>query len=369
MKRNEGKIGIKEYVAIIALTIGTKLSDDTPTIIYENARNAGWIVVLLMGVMAFIPVILLIKVLSVHKGKNLHEVIIHIFGKFFGTIISILLLVAGVASITVDTGIYVDIIGTMYFTKTPPSIIYFILMLVCAYGAKRGIEQIGTVAWVLLPYLKITLFIAILVSLNTGHFDYIFPILGEGSMEMLKASAKNVSIFSDLFFIGLIAPLVTSLKDFKKGTILGLIMVTLEISLAMFTFVLLFDYTTAEMLSYPFHETIRYIEVGFLQNVETLFFPFWLVATFIRFSFYLYISAVLLAGILKIKESEYLIPLITTLIILFGLAPDSPSIVLYNMRQNLLMLLGPAFLFLPPLMWLIAKIRGDFKNGTVQESN
>ncbi|WNF22333.1 endospore germination permease [Mesobacillus jeotgali] len=369
MKQTEGKIGIKEYVAIIALTVGTKLSDDTPTIIFENARNAGWIVVLLMGAMAFIPVFLLIKVFSAHKGKNLHEVIIHIFGKFFGTIISILLLVGGVAFITVDSGIYVDIIGTMYFTKSPPSIIYVILMLVCAYGAKRGIEQIGTVAWVLLPYLKITLLIALIVSMNAGHFGFIFPILGEGSMEILKASAKNISIFADLFFIGLIAPLVTSFKDFKKGTIFGLIMVTVEISLAMFTFVMLFDYTTAEMLSYPFHETIRYIQIGFLQNVETLFFPFWLVATFIRFSFYLYISAVLLGGILKIKEFEYLIPLITTMVILIGFAPESPSIVLFNMRQNLLMLLSPAFLFLPPLMWLIAKIRGDFKNGTVQESN
>ncbi len=369
MKQNKGKIGIKEYLAIIALTVGTKLSDDTPSIIFEDARNAGWIAVLLMGGMAIIPIILLIKVFSAHPDKNLHEVIIHLFGRFFGNFISIALLLAGVASVTVDSGTYVDIIGTMYFTKTPASIIYMVLLLVCAYGAKRGIEQIGSVAWVLIPYLKVTLFIALLVSFNSGHFDFIFPIWGEGKMEIVKSSIKNVSIFSDFLFIGLIAPLVVSFKDFKKGTIIGLSIVVFEISLALISYVMLFDYTTAEMLNYPFHETIRYIEIGFLPNVETLFFPFWLVATFIRFSFYLYLSAVLLGGILKIGEFEYLIPLITIIVLLLGLAPDSPSIFLYIMRQKLLMLLSPAFLCLPPLMWLIAKIRGDFKNETVQESS
>lgn len=43
MKQDKGKIGIKEYFAIISLTIGAKLSDDTPAIIYENAKMpAGW---------------------------------------------------------------------------------------------------------------------------------------------------------------------------------------------------------------------------------------------------------------------------------------------------------------------------------------
>lgn len=369
MKQNKGKIGIKEYIAIISLTIGTKLSDDTPAIIYENAKNAGWIATTLIGLMSFLPVILMIKVFSAHKDKNLHEVIIYLFGKFFGNIVSILLLIIGTSAIIVDSGVYVDIIGTMYFTKTPPSIIYVILMIVCAYGAKRGIEQIGSVSWLLLPYLKITLLVAVFFSIKEGTFGFIFPIWGEGKLEILKASAKNVSIYSDFLFLGLIAPLVASFKDFKRGTLFSLLFVTAEITLAMVTFVMLFDYTTAEMLSYPFHETIRYIQIGFLANVETLFFPFWLVATFIRFAFYLYICAVLLGGILKIKEFEYLIPLITTIIVLIGLAPDSPSIVLYTMRQKLLMILSPAFMSLPPLMWLIAKIRGDFKSETVKESS
>lgn len=364
MKQNKGKIGIKEYLAIIFLSVGTKLTDDTPALIYENAKNAGWIALLLIGLVSIIPVFFMIKVFSVHREKNLHEIIVHLFGRFIGNIVSILLLVGGVAALIVDSGVYTDIISSMYFSKTPTIIVYIILMFVCAYGAKRGFEQIGTAAWLLLPYIKITLLIALLFTFKAGSIGYIFPLWGEGKLSIAKAAAKNVSIYADFLFLGLVAPLVSSFKDFRKGTILALIFVTVELCMALVAFVVLFDYTTAEMLSYPFHETIRYIQIGFLTNVETLFFPFWLVATFIRFSFYLYLCAILLGGILKIKEFEYLIPLMTTIVILIGAAPESPSITLSSAREIILQLLSPAYIALPPLMWVLAKIRGDFKNET-----
>ncbi|MBT2683827.1 endospore germination permease [Bacillus sp. ISL-37] len=364
MKQDKGKIGIKEYFALISLTVGAKLSDDTPAIIYEHAKNAGWLAALLIGFMSLLPIILLIKVYSAHKGKNLHEILLHLFGRFFGTLLSICLLIGGTTAVIADSGTYVDIIGSMYFTKTPAIILYIILLVICAYGAKRGIEQIGTVSWLLLPYIKITLFVALIFTFKKGTLGYLFPFWGEGPIEVAKASVKNVSIFVDFFYLALIMPLISSYKDMKKGTLLGLGFITVELSLALVAYVVLFDYTTAEMLNYPFHETIRFIQIGFLANVETLFFPFWLVATLIRFSFYLYLIATLLGGILKIKEFEYLIPLIATIILLIGLSPDAPSITLYNVREKILVLLSPAFMILPPFMWIVAKIRGDFKNET-----
>jgi spore germination protein KB len=364
MKQDKGKIGIKEYFALISLTVGAKLSDDTPAIIYEHAKNAGWLAALLIGILSLLPIIFLIKVYSAHIGKNLHEILLHLFGKFLGNFLSICLLIGGTTAVIADSGTYVDIIGSMYFTKTPNTILYIILMVICAYGAKRGIEQIGTVSWLLLPYIKITLFVALIFTFKKGTLGYLFPFWGEGPLEVAKASIKNVSIFVDFFYLALIMPLISSFKDMKKGTLVGLGFITVELSLALVAFVVLFDYTTAEMLNYPFHETIRFIQIGFLANVETLFFPFWLVATLIRFSFYLYLIATLLGGILKIKEFEYLIPLIATIILLIGLSPDAPSITLYNIREKILVLLSPAFMILPPFMWVAAKIRGDFKNET-----
>jgi spore germination protein (amino acid permease) len=317
---------------------------------------------LLISFISIIPTFLLLKVLSAHKGKNLHEINIHLFGKLLGNLLSFGLLILGLMTIALDSSVYVDIISTMYFTKTPNIAIFAVLMCVSAYGAKKGVEHIGSVAWLVFFYTKVTLIVALLFTFREGNSKLLFPILGPGIGGILKTAGQKLSIFGDFFFIGLIAPLVASYKDFKKGILITYIIVTIELTVALMLFVMLFDFTSVEILNYPFHETIRYIQIGFLTNVETFFFPFWLVATFVRFSFYIYLFVLLLGGIFKIKEFEYLIPLVTVVFVLLGTAPETPVITISNFRNITLNVLSPIIFVMPCLMWVIAKIRGDFNN-------
>ncbi|MGM0902783.1 MAG: GerAB/ArcD/ProY family transporter [Bacillota bacterium] len=362
MKQTEGKIGIREYVAIVLLTVGTKLSDDTPTLLYSTAKNSAWISMLLIGVLTVVPIFLLIKVFSVHRDKSLHELNLHLFGNILGNILSVGILAFGFAAVVLDTATYVNIISTIYFTKTPSIALYIVLMIVCGYGAKKGIEHIGSAAWVALFYLKTTLAFALILAFTKGNLKFIFPLWGPGASEIVKTSASKVSIFADFYFVGIIAPVVNTFKEFKKGTLLAFSVVLIEITVALIIYVMLFDFTSIEVISYPFHELILYISIGFLNNVESMFLPFWLIAAFIRFAFYLYLVLVLFGGIFKIKEYEYLVPVMVVLIVFLGITPNNATHTVPYLREQLLTILSPIFLILPCLMWLVAKVRGDFKN-------
>jgi hypothetical protein len=162
--------------------------------------------------------------------------------------------------------------------------------------------------------------------------------------------------------MGLIAPYVVSTKAYKKGTLIGLLLVSIEICFFFLIYVLVFDYEGLKMVNYPFHELIRLIQLGFLTDVETFFFPFWVIATFIRFSFYLYLVAIFLGGICNIKQFEYLIPVIATITVILGMTPEAPTFTVLGLRDKLLTLISPMFVFLPCLMWLIAKLKGEFKH-------
>jgi spore germination protein KB len=362
MKQTEGKIGIREYVAIILLTVGTKLSDDTPTLLYSTAKNSAWISMLLIGILAIVPMLSLIKVVSVHRDKNLHELNLHLFGKVLGNILSLGMLLLGLSALILDSATYVNIVSTIYFTKTPSIAIYAIIMIVCGYGAKKGIEQIGSAAWITLFYLKTTLALALILSFTKGNLKFIFPLWGPGTKEIVKTAASKISILADFYYIGIIAPVVSTFKEFKKGTLIAFSVVVVEITIAIIIYVMLFDFTSIEVISYPFHEAILYISIGFLKNVESIFLPFWLIASFIRFAFYLYLVLVLFGAIFKIKEYEYLIPVMVVLIVFLGVAPKNVTYTIPYLREQLLTIISPIFFILPCLMWLIAKIRGDFKN-------
>ena len=365
MNHFEGKIGVREYVSILIILIGLRLADDTPVLITTDAKNAGWMIPLISGVISILPVFLLIQVFSVHREKNIFQVLIHLFGKWAGTAVCFILFILGLIGFTSETSVYTDIIGTMYFSRTPSILIYIILMVVSVYGARKGLQHIGSVSWLVIFYVKIALFISLILSFTKGNHLYIFPILGEGLGEIIKEGASKISVYIDfLLFTGFMVPLLQNFNRFKKGTTIALIIVSFELTVAVLSYIMLFDYITVSKLNFPFHETIRYISLGFISNMETFFFPFWLIATFLKFSAYLHIVTLMFAQILKIKRSEKCIPLIAAVVLFLGMLPETPTFTIFSLRDLLFDFTSSLFFLLPCVMWIFAKIKGDFKNET-----
>lgn len=358
MEESKGKIGLKEFTVLAIIMLGLKVADDTPAILFERLFNAGWMAPILNGIVMIIPLYLLIRVVTSYEQKGLIHVIENLFGKFLGYIILLIVWLLFFSALIIDTAIYSDIIGSMYFIKTPTIIIYGLLMLTCAYGAKRGLEQIGSVAYLVFPYAQVTFLIALLLTIFKGNIHFLFPVFGPGGWEVVKESTMRLSIYADFFYLFLLVPFIKSTKDFKKGTWIALIVTVINLTIAMASYVFIFDYNTVMQLNYPFHEVIRTIQAGFLTNLESFFFPFFIMASFVRFSAYLYITAILFGHLFKVKQFEYIIPTLATLIVLVGIIPETPSSAIFNIRDTILLISSPIFFFLPCLMWLIAKLKG-----------
>ncbi|PLS17119.1 hypothetical protein CVD28_13780 [Bacillus sp. M6-12] len=365
MKGNiKGKIGIREYVAILVMMIGAKLSDDTPALLFDELESSAWMIPLLSGLMSFLPVFLLIRLLLHYENKNLHEINLSLFGRYFGFFISFCLWLIGSFALVVDSRSYVDIIKTMYFPATPSVIIYLAMMAVVAYGAKKGIEAIGSVAYSLVYYVKGFLLLAFILVMRDVDFSKIFPIFGSGPVNIIQESTHNLAIYADILYMGLIFPYLAKGRDMKKGTWFALIYLMVELSFSFLIYLTLFDYLPVKMMNYPFHELIRYISFGeFLTNIETLFVPIWLIATFVRFSAYLYLNALLFGDLFKIKNFEYIVPSLALIFVGFGMLMETPTFTIFSLRKNLYLYLSPLFFFLPILLWLTASFKGEFKNG------
>lgn len=362
MVQTKEKIGLREYIAIVLIMTSTKLTDNTPVLLVEPLYTAGWMAPIISSILSIIPIFLLIQVMSKYQEMNLLEVSDRLFGKIISTIFLLLLLVIAFSTLVVDTAIYTDIIWTMYFNRTPPIIIYGILLFVSTYGAKRGLEQIGSVSWLVLPYLQVSLLLALILTIGEGNFSFIHPLFGQSSWEVIKESTLRHSILADFIYIFILYPYLKSKKKFSRGSWLALILTTVNLTLSMLCFILYFDYNTVMQLNYPYHEVIRTISFGFITNMETLFLPFWLIAAFVRFSIYLYIVAFIFGHIFKIRHFEYVIPSIATVIVCLGMIPESPSFTLFNFKDFLLIIASPAFFLFPILFYVVLKIKGGNKN-------
>src|SRR5690606_15495399 len=228
-------------VAIVILSVGTKLSDDTPAILFSGLHNSAWMAPIIIGIISIFPVYFLIKLAAIYQAKSLAVIIKHLFGKYICFITLFFLWVIGFTALTVDSAIYTDIIGTMYFTRTPTLIIYSILMGVCAYGSKKGLEKIGSAAWSVIGWIKISLLCAIVIMIFQGQKAFLFPMFGPGKWEILKESSVKVSIYGDILYLGLIFPYLKSKHELRRGTWIALAIITIELSIAITAYIFLFD--------------------------------------------------------------------------------------------------------------------------------
>ena len=84
---------MKEYMAIVIFMIGVKMTEDTPAILFNDAKNAAWMIPIISASIFFIPLFLLLKTLSLFDGKHLFAVIQKLLGKYVGFIIGLVIFI------------------------------------------------------------------------------------------------------------------------------------------------------------------------------------------------------------------------------------------------------------------------------------
>jgi spore germination protein KB len=311
----------------------------------------------------FIPLICILILLKHYGDRNIIDITYKVTGKFFGFLIGMIFFLIAYSATIIDSRSYVDIINTMYFPSTSSTHLFFVLVGSSYFLANRGLLAIGRTAWITFPYIKVSLFFIVVLLWSELYFGYLFPLAGYGLKEIAIQGASYASITSDLLFFSILFPFCRDYKSFKKATLLGLGVSTLELMIFFAVFIMYFDFPSIEFIAYPFHEISRMVTFGrYVSHIEALFFAFWSVASLIRFAVYLYISAAFFSYTSKIKEFEPLILPFAVLAIMFGLLPENVVQNVLLLRNNIILMITSVLLFIIPVTLLIvAKLRGEFK--------
>ncbi|WP_158598364.1 GerAB/ArcD/ProY family transporter [Falsibacillus albus] len=351
------KVGTREFVALILLSLGIKFTDTTPTILFKETANAAWMVPFISGLVMIVPFIFLLKILKTYENLDLIAIIHDLFGKYVGWFIGMTLFFISFSSSISNTRSYVDIINTMFFPETSKVLIYLVFVGLAYFVANRGLQSITNTVWISLPYIKVSLIFIILLIWKNIHVGYLFPIAGYGWTNVMKQGVSYSSITSDLLFFSMLFPFFKDYKTFKTASFIGYGIVLVEIAIFWGMYIMLFDYPGIEIISYPFQEITRMLKLGrYVSNIEALFLGFWTVASIVRFAIYIYVSTATFAYTFKLKEFEPLLLPFSFLIILLGVLPENNVINAYIFRGEFILQGSWIFLFLlPPILWSVMK--------------
>ncbi|MDE5415423.1 GerAB/ArcD/ProY family transporter [Alkalihalobacterium chitinilyticum] len=358
----DGKVGTRELFAIFLISIGIKLSDGTPMLLLEAGKNATWVLPIVAGGIILVPTLLILSLLKKYKNKNLVDIIFIVTGKYIGFIICLIILFAMIFANALNQRTTVNIISTMFFPTTPVVIIFLLLIGSSFAVARVGIEAVGRTAWVVLPYIKVVLFLLFLLIINEIHFEFLFPIAGPGLDVLIKESFSYHTIFFEFIMVALFFPWVRDHKSYKTATLLAVGFIVLEMTITMAYFVMLFDYPQVAHVAYPFQQLTKMLEVGtIVTSYEGFFLGFWIMAAVVRFSIYLLLSAFIVCSMFQLKDFKPILLPLACITLLVGLIPENQTETTFFMRDVFLLQSSWYFVtMLPILLWITYKVKERF---------
>ncbi|MGN8648291.1 GerAB/ArcD/ProY family transporter [Gracilibacillus sp. HCP3S3_G5_1] len=362
MQQNKGFLRLKEILAMTLILVGMKLADSTPALMAQKAQNGFWMIPLISFICIFPSFLLLLYLLKKYQDKNILGVIEAITGKWIGKMIGFVLFLSAFLTLTLDSRNYVEQIKLLYFPESPTDIIFLIFMGVVFFGAKKGFEVIGYTSWMTLFIIKTSTFIVLMLMFGDLIIQRLFPIFGSGFTVILSEGVKKAAIFSELFFLLIAYQSAKRTSMFRKGIVIGSVISIIEITIFYMAYATIFDYNSIDKIHFPYHDITQLINLGdFLTNIETVFMVFWLLAAFLRFIIFIYISTWIFGEVFEIRNFEPLLLPFSFLAILIGLLPINSIINELIFHHTLIKYMTPFLIFLPVVLWIIAWSKGDLK--------
>ena len=357
INQDDGKIGTREIIGLLFITISIKISNSTDSIFFRYGKNASWFLPIIALFVTGSIMLLLWYLIKKHGSIGLFELIFKIYGRFFGRIVALVFSILVLTLTVLNSSAYVEIVNSMYFPLTPSFVILLIGTFTSYFIANRGFEVIGRTASIVSPYLLVFLVLLIIFLFGDLTTDNIYPLFGPGISELINNGFLNSSVYIEGILLMLLIPYFRSYKQYKKASILGMGLGSLIIIIFFAISVMAFDHPAVELMSFPFHNLVRIAEVGTIQHIEAIYFGFWLIATTINFAFYLYIVAFMFARTFNINEFEPLILPFSGFVFFVALIPTNFIITVFEWNVLVLKITTFFIISMALSMWAIYKIK------------
>ena len=360
IRQSDGKIGFRELIAFLLLTIAFKNADMTPLILFNQIKHSTWMMPIIAGLFLVGPLLILLSLLEKYKDKGLVQLNYAILGKYIGFVINISLFVMGLLAVSLFARNSADMLNALFFPRTPTFALLVFGVAVSYFIANRGLEVIGRVSWFFFPILLSVLTFLFLLIYRKITPAFIYPIWGPGIKTIIRESIGHNSLLIELFYITILYPFFRKRKEYKYGALIGGALSILILSLSFALYLMIFDYPSIEKIAYPFQSLTMFVGLGrFISNIEAYFMFFWVIGSTIRFAIYIYLLAAAFGYTLKLKEFEPLVLPMSAMIALIGILPINSIIAVLYWRSKYLQLGGSMFfIFLPLILWLVDYVKG-----------
>lgn len=331
-----------------------------PSSVTSLAQQDGWLSIIL-GTLLGIGIVYIYTTLGLmFPTQNIIQYSETILGKWIGKGVGLLYIwfPFHLGSLVLRNSTdYVRMVG---YPDTPTVVISGIFLVVIAYAIRGGIETLGRVNEVTIPFRELTVLCVIIFSLKEFKWENITPILADGVQPVLNSSLLPATFpFGETILFAMILPNISNIDKIKKSYFISILAGGFLLTISVLLAILVLGPTITSRLNFPTHSVIRYINIAdFITNLDAFGMLLWTSSNFIKIAICYYCAVIGIAQWFKLSDYKSIVNPVGVLMLIFSITLYKNHIEHATFAIKIWPFYSLPFeLLLPLLMLIVSKIR------------
>lgn len=323
-------------------------------------KQDTWIAVIIGTVSSLVFAYLYVTLASWFPGKTLIEINDKIYGTILGKIISLLYLWFFFSLAALNLRVMGEFFISFFMKGTPLYVIFIMIIFICAWAVKEGIEVIARASFLLVAITLGIILTITLLLLSEMKFENLLPILEVPLPKLIHGSHIIASIpFGEAIAFMMVFSYLNKEKELKKSVYSAYIFCGIVMTIITIRNTAVLGNTAPIFISTSF-QAARLVNIGkILTRIEVLVSIGMLSTIFLKISIFYFASVTGVARLLKMNSYTSLVAPFAILIICLSILMFrfSPEIAYFGANVFPIYSL-PFEVIIPLLSLVVGKIKG-----------
>ena len=265
----------------------------TPAASIKTAKQDAWLSSLIAILISLLTLWISMKVCSRYPSMDFHEIIETILGKWFGRLLSALLLISFTVVLAVMLRQYGEFVSGTVLPETPISVIIFCILATAIYPTFHGLGVVGRLAEIFGPILLLGIISPILLGIVNMDLKHLLPFwYDSGIFDILTGSLGPAAFLTDCVLILWIFNLSEFHPKKEKFLMWSILTSGLLYLLTVTSIITTFGVKIASTHLYPFLILERYVSIfGVIENLDAIVITVWILSIFLKICLYLFVTS------------------------------------------------------------------------------
>lgn len=287
-----------------------------------QAKQDIWIAVILSYLGAIVVAFVYTRLFYEYKC-GLVEYLLKIWGKFLGSVISLMYIVFFLILTAIVIRNFLELLKTATLFYTPSTITTLLYIALITYGIMLGIECIARVSSLYAIIVVVLLVIQYFLFIASKQVDFssILPILEDGIMPPLK-TALQITLefpFTEIIAFTTVYPMLSKPQKAFSITIAALTAAAAVIALNDIFIISILGVSETARIAFPLYIAITMVRIGFIQNIDALVVIILLINGFFKIAICYYACVESIQKLFNFQDYRFLLVPLSAFIIAFTL--------------------------------------------------